>query len=180
MSYSKQEWVNNVSYIDKDKLDHIEDGIYQNSIDIESIEETLSNKNIITAGLSSNVTLSTTGETDLTLNSTKGRVGTKLSVSNGSVVIGSDITMVLISAAIYTNKQSGSGAACNVYIKKNGANVAQAITSGPTGEGNRTTVIPPVLLSVQSGDYITLGCYGYSGDLISASVGTNLTIQAVD
>ena len=38
MSYTKQTWTNNVSAIDEDKMNHIEDGIYQNSVDIEKIK----------------------------------------------------------------------------------------------------------------------------------------------
>lgn len=38
MIYNKQIWINNVSSIDKEKMDHIEDGIYENSVDIDQIK----------------------------------------------------------------------------------------------------------------------------------------------
>ena len=37
MSYEKQTWTNNVSSIDETKMNHIEDGIYDNSIDLEAL-----------------------------------------------------------------------------------------------------------------------------------------------
>lgn len=37
MSYTKQTWTNNVSSIDEDKMNHIEDGIYNNSVDIANL-----------------------------------------------------------------------------------------------------------------------------------------------
>ncbi len=37
MSYEKQEWTNNISTVDETKMNHIEDGIYDNSIDIEAL-----------------------------------------------------------------------------------------------------------------------------------------------
>ena len=38
MSYEKHTWVNNVDSVDEDKMNHIEDGIYQNSADIELLQ----------------------------------------------------------------------------------------------------------------------------------------------
>ena len=38
MSYSKQTWTNNVSIVDENRMNHIEDGIYQNSTDIELLQ----------------------------------------------------------------------------------------------------------------------------------------------
>lgn len=38
MSYSKQTWTNNVSSIDENKMNHIENGIYNNSTEIEEIK----------------------------------------------------------------------------------------------------------------------------------------------
>ena len=40
MSYSKQEWTNNVSAIDEDKMNHIENGIYNNSVEIDKLQST--------------------------------------------------------------------------------------------------------------------------------------------
>lgn len=38
MSYEKQEWTNNISSIDEEKMNHIENGIYNNSINIEEMQ----------------------------------------------------------------------------------------------------------------------------------------------
>ena len=38
MSYEKQTWKNNVSIANESRLNHIEDGIYQNSTDIELLQ----------------------------------------------------------------------------------------------------------------------------------------------
>lgn len=179
MSYEKQTWTNNISTVDEQKMNHIEDGIEQNSNEIERVEEKFDEKNIVTAGLVNNVTLATTGEQELTLNTFKGKVGTRLTLSNGSIVIGAGISMVLVSAMVYANRSSSAGGACNVIIKRNGTAVAQSINSVPSGSGNQSIVVPPVLLSVEEGTTITLACYGYSGDIISSSVGTHLTVQVV-
>lgn len=39
MSYSKQEWVNNISVANQERMNHIENGIYQNSLDIETAQD---------------------------------------------------------------------------------------------------------------------------------------------
>ena len=38
MIYNKQIWINNVSSVNKEKMDHIENGIYENSVDIDQIK----------------------------------------------------------------------------------------------------------------------------------------------
>lgn len=42
MSYSKQTWINNVSSINETKMNHIEEGIYNNSILVEKANEDIS------------------------------------------------------------------------------------------------------------------------------------------
>jgi len=172
MAYTTTNWENLPSTntpINETNLNKIENGVY-----------TANDKKIITVGLTSNVTLATTGESDIRLNSVKGQVGSGLNLSNGVVNIGAGISTILISAAVYTNRSSAAGAACNFSIRKNGNTVASSINSVPTGAGNQTINIPSVLLYVQEGDTIGLVCYGYSGDVISSAVGTHLTIQVVD
>ena len=73
MSYSKQTWTNNVSSIDEIKMNHIEDGIYANSLGIEStneeiadIKEDMQTISCCTAGGDSNIT-STDGSTRIKL-----------------------------------------------------------------------------------------------------------------
>ena len=41
MSYEKQTWTNNVSTVDETKMNHIEGGIYGNSVDIKSMYDSL-------------------------------------------------------------------------------------------------------------------------------------------
>lgn len=43
MSYEKQGWTNNISSIDENRMNHIENGIYENSVNIENLENNTEN-----------------------------------------------------------------------------------------------------------------------------------------
>lgn len=175
MSYEKQTWVNNVSDVDEEKMNHIEDGIYQNSVDITNLK----NRNVITAGLDSNVTISTAGENKITLNRVKTQTSSGFTISDGKVYVGQGISYVLVTGTIYVNRGSGAGTACNSLVKKNGSTITASTNTVPAGQSNHTVTAPLRVEPVSQGDYFELFYYGYSGDLVSSYLGTSLTIIAV-
>lgn len=147
---------------------------------LDGLAETLNNKNVITVGISSSITLANTGQENINLNSIKAQIGDNLTLSNGKIYIGEGINHVLITGSIYTNKSANAGGACNALISKNGTNVLMSVNTTPSGAGNHTIVLPVKLESVEKGDYFELGYYGYSGDVVNSNVGTCITIEAID
>lgn len=84
-------------------------------------------KNIITASGTSNFTTSTTDIEKIELTTTT-KVGDKLSISNGGVLIGSGVSYVKISGTIMFQTISGSGQRHNLYIRNNNTNILSAIS----------------------------------------------------
>ena len=175
MSYVKQEWINNVSYADEEKMNHIEEGIFNNSVDILNLK----NPNIITVGLDDSITISTTGDNIIALNRVRTQIGSGFTVSNGKVYVGEGINYVLLSGTIYVNRSASAGTACNSSVKKNGTEISISINNFTSGQSNHTINVPLRLETVKQGDYFELGYYGYSGDNVSSVMGTCLTIIAV-
>ena len=60
-------------------------------------------RNIITAGLSINATVPTTGENKINLNKVIGQVGNKFTLSDGKIIVGKGISKVLVSASLCFN-----------------------------------------------------------------------------
>ncbi len=144
------------------------------------LQNQINDKNIITAGMSSNLTLSSTGDTKIPLNSIKTRIGNKLSISNNRINIGQGIAHVKVSCQIYVNRSSGAGGAFNINIRKNGSDVASMTNSGVPAGGNRSDNLSSELIPVQPNDYIEYYFYGYSGDVVRYGTGTYITVEAVD
>lgn len=186
MSYSKQTWTNNVSIANESRMNHIEDGIYQNSINIESAQSDIqtlqtdfANKNIITVGISSNVTIAA-GTNSINLNQVKANIGSKLTLSNGRIVIGSGVKHVLISGQGQMNIQTGNGDAKNFSIAKNGTVIISNLNTLIRSYAlNVTRGFGSLLLSVSQGDTISYQVYGGAGDIVSASE-NYLTVEAID
>ena len=154
MSYSKQTWTNNVSSIDEDKMNHIEDGIEENSIEIEGLKV----RNIITAGGTESITATETGEVKIPITNVVRKVGDKFTISNNRIYVGAEISEVLVSAQVYFNLSTNRGAALNTYIRKNGTNIGGLTNGGDylkTG-GNQTLATAPTLISCNEGDYFEL------------------------
>ena len=175
MSYEKHMWVNNVDSVDEDKMNHIENGIFNNSIDIINLK----NRNAITAGLDGNITISTTGENIIALNMVKTQIGSGFTISDGKVYVGEGISYVLVTGTIYTNRGTSAGTACNSLVKKNGTIITTSTNSVTAGKSNHTVTAPLKLEPVSQGDYFELGYYGYSGDIVSSYLGTSLTLIAL-
>lgn len=145
---------------------------------VNAINE-LNGRNILTATISSDVTLSSTSDTavDLVLSNS---IGSKLSVSNGKVVIGSGVSKVLISGKANFNTLTSSATQRYLKIKKNNTEILVSRISSPSNTNGLTFPITPNLIDVSSGDTISISAQGVSGDVLRATnVWTYITIEVV-
>lgn len=202
MSYSKQEWVNNISVANQERMNHIENGIYQNSLDIETaqddietaqtdietaqtdiqdLQNQLNDKNIITVGFSSDFTISTAGNNDIALNKIITQVGNKMTLSNGKIVIGNGVSHILVSGnAFMVIKTNG---AKNFLIKQNNQEVIVSMNSfsGVSANMNVSRGLGSKLISVAEGDTIGFSIYGASTEVVSSNTSrTYLTVEVID
>lgn len=172
MSYTKTTWENLPSTntpINATNLNKIENELVRIQRDI------------ITINITSNVTISTTGETALNLSNTYLKLGDKLSLENGKVKIGTGVSKVLISAqcaVITANTRATS--ACNLYVYKNNSAITTSLNAGVAGGINITKNITPIPITVTSGDLISLSVYLAANDVISSLDRTYLTVEVLD
>lgn len=145
---------------------------------VNAINE-LNGRNILTATTSSDVTLSSTSDTavDLVLSNS---IGSKLSVSNGKVVIGSGVSKVLISGKANFNTLTSSATQRYFKIKKNNTEILVSRNASPSNTNGLAMPITPNLIDVTSGDTISISAQGVSGDVLrTTNVWTYITIEVV-
>lgn len=171
MAYTKTNWQdlpNQTTPINASNLNKMEQGIYD-----------ANDKNIITAGLSNNVTISTAGANNINLNRTIASVGSKLTLSNGKIVIGSGVSHVLIGGQGQMNITTGNGDAKNFYVQKNNtAIIANLNTIIRSYALNVSRALGQFLVDVNEGDTISYQVYAGNGD--SVTTGNYITVEVVD
>ncbi len=144
--------------------------------------KTLEDKNIITTGISNGITVSSGGDTIMLLDKQIARVGNKLTISNGKVVIGKGVNHVLVSGKFNVNV-AVTNRAKNFYLRKNGdTNIAYAMTfySG-SANANLSETLSPALIEVEEGDYIEALYYLTPTDYImNQSERTYITVEVVE
>lgn len=139
--------------------------------------------NMITATISQTQSFEAgTTTTKINLNSAVS-VGTKLTLSNGAITIGTGISKVLVGGEIrLSNDNTTSNGIYNIYIHNNGTSVACG-RNGPITPGTVIGLSAPLrLIEVEEGDVIDLSFYKTSNYLASAYPnygGTYLTVIAV-
>lgn len=103
--------------------------------------------------------------------------GSKLTVSNGKVVIGSRVSLIKLSLNLsWTPKTAGMKYA---YVYKNGAN-NKSVDSYFATVNNRTLIsMADFYLPVTEGDIISVPCYGVAGDIINGTR-SHLSIEVVE
>jgi hypothetical protein len=154
--------------------------IVQNGETKKIQKSTLFQKNVITAGLESDVTLSSVGAYNLTLNATISKTGDKFSLVNGKIVVGEGISHILIGANFFLAVGTTSGPK-NFYITLNGTEVIQILNSNVSSSANLSSSASPVLFPVNSGDVIGVSGYGATGDIVRSTTSRmNITVQAID
>lgn len=147
--------------------------------EIKSVVNENAIRDVITAYLTSDITISTGGAyVDIPLNGSLSS-GTKLTLNNNGIVIGSGITKVIISAKITlpSNKMTTGGK--NVVIRKNG-NIVDRNWLAISATGNNNLVLPSKLIDVQQGDVLKLGYYGSANDGIQGGAFTQFTVEAIE
>lgn len=183
MAYTKTNWVNGKTPMKETNFNKIEEQLYNDNAQIEintSEIANLKNKNILTAGISNNITISTAGSNVINLNQIKTSVGTKLTLSNGKISIGAGVNHILISGQCQMNIQTGNGDAKNFNIAKNGTAVISNLNTIIRSYAlNITRGIGSFLLSVSQGDTISYQVYTGTGDIVTAS-GNYITVEVVD
>ncbi len=139
--------------------------------------------NIITATLTSDKSITGTATTNDIALTQYSKLGDKLSVSSGSIVIGSGVTNVLVSGSVrITNDATSGSTAYNCYIYKNDEVVASSRMYGIGNGGTGACSTPSALIPVSEGDVIKLSIWKASSNKCtvgSTGNATMLTVQAV-
>lgn len=159
----------------------VEDEISNLNTLITNLQTQLNNKNIITAGLSADVTKSGTGDYNTATLVKQNGVGTKLTISNGDIVIGAGISKVLISGTLVLLCASTSNRAVrNFSIRVNNSNVTTVADQNSTGSW-LTLTISEMLIDVSEGDVIDFQSYAQNGDIFKGgNQYTHITVVAVN
>lgn len=136
-------------------------------------------KQILTSTIGSNVVLSGTSDTNISLISVDS-VGTKLTISDGKVLIGSGVSKILVSGNACFTVSANSTNPRFFKIKKNNTETIVARLGSPSNTNGFTLSVPPQLLSVTSGDLISCSIQGVNGDTLrSSATATYLTVEVV-
>ena len=140
------------------------------------------NRNIITAKLSADYTITSSGNHKLTI-SQETKIGSKLSISSGEIVIGANIEYVLVSAKLNYNVLASGTASRYIFIYKNNNAIVSGREQPVSGGGGVCLSLPPTLIQVQVGDRLTIGCQGSNNDVIRATadgaIWSYITVEAI-
>lgn len=172
MAYTKTNWQdlpNTTTPINATNLNKMEQGIYD-----------ANDKNIITAGITNNITISTAGNNNISLNNTIARVGDKLSLSNGKIVIGSGVNHVKVSGKGQMNIITGNGDGKNFYVDHNTTEIISSLNTLVRQYAlNVSRGFGDYLISVSQGDTISYRIYAGVGDTVN-NYGNYITVEVVD
>ena len=177
MSYTKTNWQdlpNTTTPINATNLNKMEQGIYD-----------ANDKNVITIGLNADTTTSSTSayqNIDLSLTKQIAKVGTKLSLSNGKVLIGAGVSKILVSGKIQTQ---GDNSAYGLSIRKNSNTAIAENYEGTPGNSWNQLTAPSILIPVVQGDTIKMTIYHNSSGTTKTikaynGYGTYLTVEVID
>lgn len=136
------------------------------------VDGAVMNRNVISASVTAAHTSGTSAQ-KLTLTA-DASVGDQLTIDNGGVKIGTKIKAVLVSANVHT--LSPAAGSHGVVIKNGSTSVASAYRTMTATPNSESIQIPPVLVSVASGDNITLNVSGYAS---TEYVSGQLTVEAM-
>lgn len=143
------------------------------------LQEQVNDKNVITVGITSNISVSTAGTNDINLNKIISSVGNKLTLSSGKIVIGEGVDHVLISGQGQMNITTGNGDAKNFYIQKNNTVIISNLNTIIRSYAlNVSRAIGGFLVDVSQGDTISYQVYAGVGD--SITTGNYITVEVID
>lgn len=151
---------------------------------LTNLQNQVNDKNAITIGLNADTSTTSTSAyqgIDLSLTKEISKVGTKLSLSNGKVLIGSGVTKVLVSGKLQTQ---GDNSAYGLLIKKNNTEISNNYEGNQGASWSQLTA-SPILVSVTEGDTIKMSIYHNSSNTTKTvkaynGYGTYLTVEAID
>lgn len=152
---------------------------------LTNLQNQVNDKNAITIGLNADTTTTSTAayqNIDISLTKEMAKVGTKLSLSSGKVLIGEGVSHVLVSGKIQTQ---GDSSTYGLSIRKNtNSGVSDAYETTPGTAWNQIAV-SPILIPVIQGDTIKMTIYHNSSGTtknIKAynGYGTYLTVEVID
>ena len=150
----------------------------------DKIQDQINDKNVITIGLNADTTTTSTSAyqgIDLNLTKEITKAGTKLSLSNGTVLIGAGVTKVLVSGKLQTQ---GDNSAYGLLIKKNNTEISNNYEGNQGASWSQLTAAP-ILISVSEADTIKMTVYhNASGTTKNIKAyngyGTYLTVEVID
>jgi len=186
MSYTKQTWTNNVSVANETRMNHIENGIYQNSLDIETAQDDiqdlqtdLANKSIITAKTLSNYTIQTTDASeDVKTFNLYNSIGNKLTVQNGVIKVGSGVSKVKVSYNATTQNSTNTAVSrAFTYLMHNTTSITQESHYFNRTWQQISVAHNPIIRAVSQGDEFYLRVYGLAG--INLMGGTSFCHTAI-
>ena len=152
---------------------------------LTNLQNQINNKNAITIGLNADTTTTSTSayqNIDLSLTKQIAKVGTKLSLSNGKVLIGAGVSHILVSGKIITQ---GDNSGYGLSIRKNtNSGVSDGYEGTPGYSWNQITATS-ILIPVAQGDTIKMTIYhNVSGTTKKIKAyngyGTYLTVEVID
>lgn len=143
----------------------------------------LNDKNIITAGLNADISFSSTEDYQLfniPLTKEMYKVGNKLNIKNGKILIPTGVSKILVSAQCTSN---GTLNTYGIVIKKNYDEAYQTYTAPPSQTFNSLS-LSPGLIDVVEGDLISLNYYlnnvGHTRSVLSdGGCRTYLTVEVI-
>lgn len=136
--------------------------------------------NVITATLTSDKSITGTATTNDIALTLFNRIGSKLSLTNGEVVVNSGVNYVLVSGSVrITNDATSGTTAYNCYVYKNDEVVASSRMYGIGNGGSGACSTPSVLVSVSQGDIIKLAIWKASSNKCTVSSAGNATLLTV-
>ena len=172
------------------KVDDIEEQLSTINTEIESLQSQINdlyarvnalNRNILTAYVAEYVE---NNGAEITLTLTSGvKVGSKLSVSGGKVVVGSGVSKVIVSGVILFKDMASKTETRYGSLLKNGTACVDARTYCESG-GLAQLVFSPVLFSVSNGTTFTFNFKGANSEIYakggSSIFKTYLTVEVVE
>ena len=146
-----------------------------NATNLNSIQE----KNIITVYLPNQCNCSVLSVyTKVTGFSELNKIGTRLSLSNDTIVIGAGVSKIKVSGKIGWYADTGSIKYGRII--KNDTSLAWSTINIPNGAYGEDT-FPEILVNVQQGDVISMLYYTeYANDVIQNIMRTYMTVEVVE
>ena len=129
---------------------------------------------IIFCDMTQNMNFNETDYTDINVWSQITNIGNNLSVSNGKITIGTGINHVKITAKLWLAGTTGT--TTYAHIRKNNTDIDGGWSSASKPANDTITVYTQAIVSVASGDILTISIYGN----VTVNSNSNIIIEKID